>query len=220
MKRKMSFLLVLFLVLAAGPAEAKRHKKSGGEKTTESRFDYYLLSLSWAPNYCAGHPGDHSSECKTGGHTAFVLHGLWPQSDNGAPPMSCAPARPVASSIVNHMLEFMPSSGLIQHEWEKHGTCSGLSSSDYFGKVEQAFKSVKVPDQYKRLDHSQKFDLSALEKSFAEANNAPADAFRISCHSGELVALEVCMSKDLKFQACTRSVRECSAGPVLMRPPR
>jgi ribonuclease T2 len=115
MKRKMSFLLVLFLVLAAGPAEAKRHKKSGGEKTTESRFDYYLLSLSWAPNYCAGHPGDHSSECKTGGHTAFVLHGLWPQSDNGAPPMSCAPARPVAASIVNHMLEFMPSSGLIQH---------------------------------------------------------------------------------------------------------
>jgi ribonuclease T2 len=215
----MLFLLVLIFVLTAGASAARKHKKSGDQKGG-GKFDYYLLSLSWAPNYCAGHPSDHSSECKIGGHVAFVLHGLWPQSNGGAPPMACAPARPVAASVVNHMLQYMPSRGLIQHEWEKHGTCSGLSSSDYFNKVEEAFKSVQVPDQYKHLDHSQKFELKDLEQGFADANRAPADAFRVSCHNQELVALEVCLSKDLKYQSCTKSVRECPAGPVLMRPPK
>ncbi|MBZ5520859.1 MAG: hypothetical protein LAP21_01240 [Acidobacteriia bacterium] len=103
MKRKLSFLLVLFLVVSVGTAAAKKHKKSDAQ-SGKPKFDYYLLSLSWAPNYCAGHPSDHSSECKVGGHVAFVLHGLWPQSAKGAPPMSCAPARPVASSIVTSSL--------------------------------------------------------------------------------------------------------------------
>jgi ribonuclease T2 len=216
MKRAITFLLFLFLVL---PAVAKKHKKSGGEKAG-GKFDYYLLSLSWAPNYCAGHPTDHSSECKTGGHTAFVLHGLWPQAGSGAPPMACAPARPVAKATVDRMLHYMPTRGLIQHEWEKHGTCSGLSADGYFAQVEQAFKSVKVPEQYSKLDQARKFDIKSLEQDFAAANNAPADAFRVSCHSKELVALEVCLTKDLKYQACTKSVQECPAGPVLMRPPK
>lgn len=216
MKLKVSFMVAVFLVFSVGTAAAKKHKK----QPAKTGFDYYLLSLSWAPNYCAGHPGDHSSECRAGGHVAFVLHGLWPQSDQGAPPMSCAPARPVASSIVTHMLQYMPSRGLIQHEWEKHGTCSGLSAEEYFHQVEQAFKSVRVPEQYRQLNRPQKADLRALEQGFASANNAPADAFRVSCHSGELVSLEVCLDKDLKYQACTRTVKECPAGPVLMRPPQ
>src|SRR5579864_1709688 len=109
MKHRMSVFFVLFLVLAAMPASASRkHKKSDSTKGA-SQFDYYLLSLSWAPNYCAGHPSDHSSECKPGGHVTFVLHGLWPQANTGAPPMSCAPASPVAAATVTHMLQYMPS---------------------------------------------------------------------------------------------------------------
>ena len=64
-----------------------RHRKAAATQTQGS-FDYYLLSLSWAPNYCAEHPGDNSSECRAGNHKGFVLHGLWPQSNEGPPPMS------------------------------------------------------------------------------------------------------------------------------------
>jgi len=116
------------------------------------------------------------------------------------------------------MLQYMPSAGLIQHEWEKHGTCTGLSSADYFAKVEQAFKSVQVPAQYPELKQSQKFDVADVESSFAGENHAPKDAFRLSCHAGDLVGVEVCLNKNLQYQACTQTVRECPGSQVLMRP--
>ncbi|HSS95928.1 MAG TPA: hypothetical protein VLK33_02800 [Terriglobales bacterium] len=212
MFRVVSSGFLCFLLLIATSAEARKKHHAPPE------FDYYLLSLSWAPNYCASHPSDHSSECAAGNHTAFVLHGLWPQSDNGAPPMSCSPASPVAKNIVDHMLQFMPSRGLIQHEWEKHGTCSGLSAADYFAKVEQAFKNVQIPHDYRDLKQNKTFDLVDIESSFSSKNHAPRNAFRISCHAGDLVGLEVCLNKNLEYQACTQSVRECPSSQVLMRP--
>jgi len=212
MYRSLSSGVLCLLLLVAPFAEAKKKHHKPPE------FDYYLLSLSWAPNFCASHPSDHSSECTAGNHTAFVLHGLWPQSNSGAPPMSCAPASPVAKDIVDHMLQFIPTRNLIQHEWEKHGTCSGLQAADYFAKLEQAFKSVQVPHDYPDLKQNQKFSVEDVESSFATTNHAPKDAFRISCHAGDLVGLEVCLNKDLKYQACTQTVRECPSSQVLMRP--
>jgi ribonuclease I len=140
-------LLMVICAILISPASPKRRKQQKQQTTQQGNFDYYLLSLSWAPNYCAEHPGDNSNECRTGNHKGFVLHGLWPQSNEGQPPMSCQSASPVAGDLVRHMLEYFPSRGMIQHEWEKHGTCSGLSSQEYFAKVEQAFKSVQPPDQ-------------------------------------------------------------------------
>jgi ribonuclease T2 len=201
-------------------ASASKHHRHRHDSASGGAFDYYILSLSWAPNYCASHPTDHSNQCRHGGHTAFVLHGLWPQADSGPPPISCSIAPPVAGATVDHMLNFMPSRGLIQHEWQQHGTCSGLSARDYFANVEQAFKSLHVPDQYQNLNHDQQAEVSDIEKEFADANGAPRQAFRISCHNGELVNLEVCLDKDLHFQSCTPSARECPARKVEMRPPQ
>ena len=59
-----------------------------------------------------------------------------------------------------------------------------------------------------------------LERVFADANHAPPEAFRVSCHAGELVSLEVCVDKNLQYQSCTRSVRECPIDQVEMRPPQ
>lgn len=210
-------ILVIFCVMTF--AFGRKHSK-GGQQGSAS-FDYYLLSLSWAPNYCASHPTDSSSECKAGNHTAFVLHGLWPSSNNNPmQPLSCAPARPVASDIVQHMLEYFPDKGLIQHEWAKHGTCSGLTSAQYFGKVEQAFKAVQVPDRYKKLNHSQQISVHDVEQEFAQANNAPAEAFRLSCHAEQLVALEACLDKDLHYQECPANARECPSSQVKLAPPK
>jgi ribonuclease T2 len=214
-KRTHVAALLLFTVMLAATAVAKKHHKPAPPQG--GNFDYYVLSLSWAPNYCAGHPSDHSAECKVGGHVAFVLHGLWPQASAGQPPLSCGNVSPVSAETVRHMLEYFPDRGMVQHEWEKHGSCSGLAADEYFGKVEQAFKSIKVPDQFRTLDQSQTLPIKQIEKAFADANNAPANAFRVSCHAGELVNLEACVDKDLKYQACTQSVHECSSSQLLMR---
>ncbi len=218
MARARMYLLIVVVIVLAATLVARRHKQKTQQQT--SSFDYYLLSLSWAPNYCAEHPNDHSGECRTGNHTAFVLHGLWPQSNSGEPPLSCTPASPVAADVVRRMLDYYPSRGLIQHEWEKHGTCSGLSAQEYFAEAERAFKKVQVPPPYKNLSQPKQVTAAQLESDFAGTNHAPAGAFRLSCHNGELVALEVCLNRQLDFQACTKSVRECPSSQVTMQPVR
>jgi len=220
MKTFISSALICSILALSPAAFAKHHRHHKDSTEGGGQFDYYLLALSWAPNYCAGHPSDHSSECRIGGHKTFVLHGLWPQAGSGPPPMSCTRASPVASATVDHMLNFMPSRGLIQHEWEKHGTCSGVSAQNYFGQAEQAFTHVQVPQQYSSLNHEQQFNVADVEKSFAEANHAPLQAFRVSCHAGELVSLEVCVDKNLQYRSCTESVRECPVNQVDMKPPQ
>lgn len=216
MKRATAWLIVILLCLAT-LGVARRHRKAASRGS--ATFDYYFLSLSWAPNYCAAHPADHSSECKAGNHTAFVLHGLWPSSNSDPmKPMNCGPASPVAAAIVRHMSEYFPSKGLIQHEWQKHGTCSGLIASQYFAQVRQAYTSVQVPQRYRRLDHAQSIRVHEIEQDFAQANNAPAGAFRVSCYAGELVGVEACIDKNLHYQACPRSARECRSDQVSLAP--
>ena len=218
MKRVLVCVVLVALALYTAGL-ARRHRKTGTPDS--AKFDYYLLSLSWAPNYCAGHPGDRSAECKPGNHTGFVLHGLWPSS-NGDPmqPVNCAPARPVASDIVRHMLEYFPDTGLIQHEWEKHGTCSGLPAAQYFVQVEQAYKSVHAPQRYIALDREQTIDVQQIEQDFSSANHAPEAAFRVSCHTGDLAGVEICLRKDLKYQTCPRTARECRSQQVNLAAPK
>jgi ribonuclease T2 len=211
---------LLCTLLSLIPSAFAKHHHHHRDSLGAGPFDYYLLALSWAPNYCAGHPRDQSNECRVGGHKDFVLHGLWPQASSGPPPMSCSSASPVAAATVDHMLNFMPSRGLIQHEWEKHGTCTGLSAQDYFAQAEQAYTQVQVPPQYRNLDHEQQFSVQHLKRDFAEANHAPLEAIRVSCYAGELVSLEVCVDKNLQYRSCTQSVRECPINQVDMRPSR
>jgi ribonuclease T2 len=118
------------------------------------------------------------------------------------------------------MLNFMPSRGLIRHEWSKHGTCSGLPADLYFRNVERAYGSVRVPEVYRNLSHDAKVRVRELEQAFAAENHAPGDAFRTSCHEGELVGVAVCLDKNLNFRTCTRSARECPSEDVSVRSPR
>ena len=49
-------------------------------------FDYYVLSLSWSPNWCA-YEGDArgSDQCDARHDHGWILHGLWPQYHRGWP---------------------------------------------------------------------------------------------------------------------------------------
>jgi ribonuclease T2 len=43
----------------------------------------------------------------------------------------------------------MPSSNLIFHEWDCHGTCAGVPANAYFDNVRKARSAVKIPPQYR-----------------------------------------------------------------------
>src|ERR1700749_323724 len=105
-------------------------------QNTPGEFDYYVLSLSWSPSFCEeaaerGNSGRSQAQC--GGRPfSFVVHGLWPQYENGFPEYCDRSAEWLERSIMTSMLDVMPAPGLIFSEWKKHGTCSGLSARGYF----------------------------------------------------------------------------------------
>ena len=212
-----SALLVIVVSLLPGSACAKRRSNSADD--TPGSFDYYLLTLSWAPEFCATHGGNaSSSECDVQRHCGLVVHGLWPENNDGSYPQYCAPAQPVAQATVQHMLPIMPASGLIQHEWATHGTCSGLDTQTYFGDVEKAFRQVQIPSEYRAPAQPISVSPADIEQKFAEANHAPRSAFRVSCSNAEFVAVEVCLTKDLQYRQCGPGLRDCRAAQVTVRP--
>lgn len=182
-------------------------------------FDFYVLNLSWAPQFCASHSqGRRSSECDSSRHYGFIVHGLWPQNDDGTYPQACLVSSPLANSIVEQMMPVMPDRGLIQHEWSEHGICSGMAPRHYFDTVRKAHSTVKIPAAFQTASSQQSLRPADIEKQFAAANHAPADAFRVSCSRGQFVAIEVCLTKDLQYRACGSALRDCPAGQVNVPP--
>jgi len=203
----------------AGAAFSQHRSSGNSADNAPGHFDYYLLALSWAPEFCASRAGNaSSSECDPKRHFGFVVHGLWPQNNDGSYPLYCAPARPVAEPTVQHMLTIMPSRGLIQHEWAEHGTCSGRPPQEYFADIEEAFTAVQIPPEYRAPAQTISASPSDIEQKFAAVNQASVGAFRVSCSSGEFVALEVCLTKGLQYRECGSSVRECRARQVTVTP--
>ena len=210
---KKVWVVLLLTALLAGVAIARQRHHP------ESAFDYYLLNLSWAPAYCASGSAA-SSECDPTHHFGFVVHGLWPEGNNGGYPQNCGAASPVSQPIVQHMLTIMPSSSLIQHEWAKHGTCSGLSTQEYFAAIEKLYTGLRVPREFQQPSSAAQTSPPEVEAKFASANSAPKDAFRVSCPQNEFSAVEVCVSKAMQYQACPDTAKECRARQIEVRPVR
>jgi ribonuclease T2 len=211
--------VALLLVLTAALATAAPAKKKKSAKASAGNFSYYLLTLSWAPDFCAipANPKD-PAECGKGRKVGFVVHGLWPQNDQSRGPENCG-GSPVSQSIVNLMLKYIPTASLIQHEWTTHGTCSGLSTADYFAAVRKARDSVTIPADFQAPDHSVKLSPSDIESKFAASNPSfPKTAFRTSCTSGTLQEARICFSKNLSPQACTASAGECTSKTMTILP--
>jgi len=207
-------------LFAAGALDARsrRRRPSGG-----TGFAYYLLALSYAPDFCAQPAGNKDPrECGAGRHVGFVVHGLWPQGENGRGPEKCGTASPVSGDLIRVMLNYIPSESLIQHEWQNHGTCSGLSATDYFAAVRKTRDSVTIPADLKEPAAPLRESPAEIEAAFGAANPSfPKEAFRVSCYkNAELQEVRICFDKDLSPRACTASAGECASGSVEILPVR
>src|SRR5258708_33324242 len=106
----MSRIAPLFLVLAILVAVplAGQTKKKGRGHGEPGVFDYYILSLSWSPQYCSSPAGSGNAEqCSAGREYGCVVHGLVPQYEKGYPE-SCEPTDPVRSGIDRSMPRPLP----------------------------------------------------------------------------------------------------------------
>ena len=143
-RRAAAFAVLLFaislnLVLLNGaPAQDRRQNQPG-------QFDFYVLALSWSPSFCeaTAERGREAREQCGARPYSFVVHGLWPQYEKSFPEFCQVPAPRLDRNIVSAMLDLMPSPRLVFNEWDKHGTCSGLSSRAYFETVRKARAVIK-----------------------------------------------------------------------------
>lgn len=207
--------LIALLVLVMAPTSGlqARSRKQGA-------FDYYMLVLSYAPDFCAQPQGNQDpQECGPGSHAGFVVHGLWPQGATTRGPENCGQAAPLDQSIVQAMLQYFPSESLIQHEWKTHGTCSGLSAADYFAAVKKARDSVTIPAELTPSSQQSMAPADIAGKAAAANPSFPSTAFRVSCYSdNELEELRVCFNKDLSPRPCGSSAGMCPASSVTLLP--
>ena len=114
--------------IVAGCRCCRLRRRQDPRQNEPGKFDFYVLALSWSPSYCeaAGERGTPPQQQCGARPYSFVVHGLWPQYENGFPEFCQNPAPRLDRNIVSSMLDLMPAPRLIFHEWDKHGICSGL----------------------------------------------------------------------------------------------
>ncbi len=217
------------LLLAAAPAAAQNTAMMS-RQDQPGQFDFYLLSLSWSPSFCAEAAERHagrsvSRQCGARPYS-FVVHGLWPQYDKGFPEYCEVPAPRLDRGIVSSMLDLMPAPHLIFNEWDKHGTCSGLAPQAYFDTVRKARAAVKIPPEYVDLKAPLSVTPDVVESAFIKANpGLSAKAIAIGCNKKRLTEVRLCVVKDfaktLQFHDCADvAKRSCRRDQLVMPPVR
>jgi len=140
-------------LLQLGAPSASRPPRDGN---VAGRFDSYVLALQWSAAFCETRPG--LPECADRRRDRFsarslTLHGLWPEKAGdashsygycGVDDATRALDRAVtwcrmaplglSHATKSRLAEVMPAvaSCLENHEWYKHGTCSGFTAEDYY----------------------------------------------------------------------------------------
>ncbi len=114
-------------------------------------FPVYLLALTWWPEYCTT-INEYNCSQLSGKYTQthIGLHGLWPQYYRipATYPTYCLDSpggdafdkNKLTQETWQHYQSLVPfdAEQLAQHEWAKHGTCSGLTQQQFFQKSIQA----------------------------------------------------------------------------------
>ena len=207
----MRWLMILWLSLGFAHADGER----AGD------FDYYVLALSWSPTWCSLE-GDarNAPQCDRG--LGFVMHGLWPQYENGWPSYCQTNHREAIRAETGAMADIMGDGGAAWYQWKKHGRCAGLSAQDYFDTARTAFDSVTRPATLRTLDRSVRVPASLIDKAFLIANpDLGPDMVTITCKQNRIQEARICLTKNLQPRKCSADVvRDCTSENALFQQTR
>jgi len=214
MGKSFVFLVVLISIIS-GTSFAAQNNIAG-------EFDSYVFSLSWQPTFCTTKPD--KQECQTQTPDRYdaknlALHGLWPNKNDDkqhrygfcdvpnsikkldkASTWCKMPAFDLSDTTKKNLSIYMPgyASCLQNHEWYKHGTCSGLDSDTYFSTASTIVDKVAtstfgkfVTDNVGNTVSSDDF-LAAFESAFGEGSGKSVTLHCINV-AGESALSEVRM---------------------------
>ncbi|CAN0152426.1 unnamed protein product [Pylaiella littoralis] len=119
---------------------------------TPGEFNLYIFAMSWKAEWCYHQSYPGCKKPRNFWEHNLTIHGLWPDYGDGSYPTTCT-SEPydhdrVVDAIGLEALETMwpniqvpeePAGNKYdsfwEHEWAKHGTCTGLSMEDYFSSA-------------------------------------------------------------------------------------
>ncbi|CAN1540161.1 Rna Ribonuclease I [Rhabdaerophilaceae bacterium] len=197
-----------FALLVLANAQAQPRETRGAAM---GDFDFYVLSLSWSPSWCAiTGTQRRSRQCDIGRNPGFVVHGLWPQNERGYPAFCGPDGRNPSRAAMDRAEDVLPDQGLARHQWRKHGTCSGLSAEAYFEATAAARRKVRIPAELAAPQASFQAGPLEVERLFAEANaGLRTDMMAVTCNRGLLEEIRICLTKDLRsFRPCPEVDRD------------
>ncbi len=211
--RSLCYAAALGTMLAFAQAQERRQNAPG-------QFDYYVLSLSWSPSFCETATGDARRQQCGPRPFSFVVHGLWPQYERGFPESCQVPPPRLDRNIMRSMLDIMPAPGLVFHEWDQHGTCSGLPPREYFALVRKAREQVRIPEQYSYPRTPLTVTAAQVVDAFVRANQglSPND-IAVDCSRTRLREVRICLTRELQFRDCSAGARGYCRSERLIMPP-
>lgn len=175
----------------------------------------YSLTYSWSPQYCfsqreRGRDGG-ADDLQCGGQAGtfgFVLHGLWPETTGSNWPQYCRPATAVSRATLRRHLCMTPSPELLQHEWERHGSCMATTPEAYFDQAAALHRNVRFPDMA-ALAARRDLTVGDLRRAISEANvRIPVDAIAVSQNRGGwLNEVRLCLNLRFRATRCAPSSR-------------
>ena len=170
----------------------------------------YTLAASWSPAYCRD---DHTTMQCSGrnGRFGFILHGLWPESNNGAPPQWCAIQPRPEPELLRRNLCMTPHAPLLEHEWAKHGSCMTKTPEAYFRTASILWNSLRWPDA-DRLSRQDGLTAGDLRSAFLAANPdwKRRQIGLVTSQNGWLKEVHLCYGRNFMPVDCDRR----SFGPV------
>ncbi len=169
----------------------------------------YILAITYMPAWCAARNGALGDQrCRPEAPTVWGVHGLWPQlgpgRDNG-----CPTAHVLTPEAEKAGTELLGNRNLAQHEWAKHGTCSGWSADDYFKATAMLAQSLKIPATMARTAKDTAGTLEQFEAAWLTANPGLDGArLAVRCRNSELEELLFCFDGSGRGVRCPPNVHD------------
>ena len=165
-------------------------------------FDYYVLAVTWLPSFCQG----RSEQVCAKNTNHFVVHGLWPQRENGWPEFCASASNHSDLRGIEKAQDLFSSKHAAFHEWYKHGTCSGLDLAAYFDLTRKAYSGLNFTETTALLNKKSRLNWRYVKDTLKKDNpGLPDDAIYVSIKKGTVDEVRICLTKSMQPRACSRS---------------
>ena len=173
---------------------------------------YYTLSISLAPALCQLHPENRQLRICQEGYS-IIVQGFWPESQDGRRVRNCSRENPELSPVQERVLEkVMPDDPLRAREWQRHGSCTGMTAQEYFRALMSRANRLRLPSQINKEGRDQVMDRSQLVSDIMKLNaGLPEKGIYLRCNLQEgtplLTELRVCYKPNGEFTECSASFK-------------